>query len=125
MSFSQHHIPFPKNWLSVNTPITKSTRTPGTASSPTESNIPAHGFLSNVTSRPAFVPRHSSVSSVSSIDSTSSTASTSTAFEHAASPFPQQTSHSFLSLNAKYAAPPTSAQAMKEVETNGFLSNRI
>lgn len=58
-----YHIPFPKTFLAVNTPI-KKTVSPA-VSSPTESVVPAHGFLSN---RPAN-GRHQSVSSVSSVTS--------------------------------------------------------
>ncbi|KAF1949725.1 hypothetical protein CC80DRAFT_510338 [Byssothecium circinans] len=131
MSTSRHHIPFPKTFLTVNTPVKKSGSVPGTASSspPTQSVVPAHGFLSNLASRPATLPRHSSISSVnsaSSVDSTaSSTASAPNANGIAASPFAKQASHGFLSLNAKYAAPPTSAQAIKEAEKHGFLSNQV
>lgn len=58
-----YHIPFPKTFLAVNTPV-KKTVSPA-VSSPTESVVPAHGFLSN---RPAS-GRHQSVSSVSSLAS--------------------------------------------------------
>jgi hypothetical protein len=59
-----YHIPFPKTFLAVNTPVKKTV--PGPAvSSPTEPVVPAHGFLSN---RPAS-GRHQSVSSVSSFAS--------------------------------------------------------
>lgn len=59
-----YHIPFPKTFLAVNTPVKKTVPSPA-VSSPTESVVPAHGFLSN---HPAS-GRHQSVSSICSITS--------------------------------------------------------
>ncbi|KAF1361521.1 hypothetical protein EJ07DRAFT_44060, partial [Lizonia empirigonia] len=65
---STYHIPFPKNFLSLNTPVK---RTGGLSSSAVAQlpEQPAHGFLSN---RSTSMPRHQSVSSVSSSTATES-----------------------------------------------------
>jgi hypothetical protein len=113
------HIPFPRTFLSLNTPV-KQVRSPVEPSAAPEPQQFAHPFLSN---RPAGVQRHSSVSSVSSIDSIASSASPAGREPAAASVF-EPTLPAFLSLNAKYAAPPKTAAALNDAEPHGFLSNR-
>lgn len=119
MSSSRHHIPFPRTFLSLNTAVKKTNNGNIVAASP-ESELPAHGFLSN---RSTTVPRHSSISSVTSVDSVASTASTITPSESPSSPVSAATATTFLALNTKYATPPTSAKEMSG-EKSAFLSNR-
>ncbi|KAJ4354287.1 uncharacterized protein N0V89_006021 [Didymosphaeria variabile] len=117
------HIPFPRTFLSLNTPIKQSTV--GGPSEPTAAPEPqqsGHPFLSNLTNRPAG-HRHASVSSVSSVDSITSPAPA-PASEPSASPVLKPTLPAFLSLNAKYAAPPKTVAALNDVEPHGFLSNK-
>ena len=116
----RHHIPFPKNFLSLNarlhqTPIDNVT-------SPSGEPI-AHNFLSN---RPV-VPRHASVSSVTSVSSNDSVGSapSSPPVHAAASPILAPALTAFLALNHKYSAPPATATALNlSGEKSPFLSNR-
>ncbi|KAK7186193.1 hypothetical protein DPSP01_005025 [Paraphaeosphaeria sporulosa] len=119
MSSGRLHIPFPRTFLSVNTP-TKKAGSPVEPTAAPEPQQSAHSFLSN---RPAGAQRHASVSSVSSVDSIASAASA-TRGSPPASPVLEQTLPAFLSLNAKYAAPPKTAAALSGAEPHGFLSNR-
>lgn len=119
MSSSRHHIPFPTNYLSLNTPSKKTSNASPLSSSP-ESERAAHSFLSN---RPVAGPRHASISSVNSIDSPTSPASSPPASELAASPVLKAAIPAFLTLNTKYAVPPTTAKEMRD--KSGFLSNRV
>ncbi|KAI4687281.1 hypothetical protein J4E81_008129 [Alternaria sp. BMP 2799] len=133
---STYHIPFPKNFLTVNTPVKKAA-SPG-IQSPTEPVVPAHGFLSN---RPA---RHQSISSVSSITSITSSvaappsetstisAPSSPATKAADSPVLGLKIFAPLAVNAKHALPPTSSSEMSAAERqrrmsfekHTFLSNK-
>ncbi|KAF9729287.1 hypothetical protein PMIN03_012007 [Paraphaeosphaeria minitans] len=119
MSSGRLHIPFPRTFLSVNSPIKKagSPVEPIAAPEPKQS---VHSFLSN---RPVGAKRHASISSVSSVDSVASAASA-TPGSPSASPVLEPTLPTFLSLNAKYAAPPKNAAALSDAEPHGFLSNR-
>lgn len=119
MSSGRLHIPFPRTFLTVNTPTKKST-SPAEPTAAPESQQTAHPFLSN---RPAVGVRHASISSVSSVDSVASSPSA-PASEPSASPVLKPTLPTFLSLNAKYAAPPKTAAALSDVEPHGFLSNK-
>lgn len=121
MSFAGHHIPFPRTFLSLNTPTKKSAVNAAQLTPSSEPQLPAHGFLSN---RPTAVPRHSSISSVSSIDSNASTASPRAPGEAPSPPFNKQTLHTFLSLNSMYVAPATTVAEVKAIPSSGFLSNR-
>ncbi|KAL1599875.1 hypothetical protein SLS60_007680 [Paraconiothyrium brasiliense] len=115
------HIPFPRTFLSLNSPAKQSVV--GGPSEPTAAPEPkqsAHPFLSN---RPAGGQRHASVSSVSSVDSIASSAPA-PASEPSASPVLKPTLPAFLSLNAKYAVPPKTVAALNDVEPHGFLSNK-
>ncbi|KAI4649343.1 hypothetical protein J4E93_003659 [Alternaria ventricosa] len=130
---STYHIPFPKNFLTVNTPVKKAAG-PG-IQSPTEPVVPAHGFLSN---RPA---RHQSISSVSSITSSVAappsetstiSAPSSPATKAADSPVLGPKIFAPLAVNAKHALPPTSSSEMSAAERqrrmsfekHTFLSNK-
>ncbi|USP75552.1 hypothetical protein yc1106_02826 [Curvularia clavata] len=129
-----YHIPFPKTFLAVNTPVKKTVLSP-TVSSPTESVVPAHGFLSN---RPAS-GRHQSVSSVSSVTSSvgvpASEASTisppsSPTTKLADSPVLGPKIFAPLAVNTKHPAPPgfaemTAAERQRRLsfERSTFLSN--
>ncbi|KAF1976465.1 hypothetical protein BU23DRAFT_565637 [Bimuria novae-zelandiae CBS 107.79] len=119
MSSGRLHIPFPRTFLTVNTPTKKSSGPvePTAAPEPQQS---AHPFLSN---RAAAHPRHASVSSVSSVDSVAST-TPAPVTASPASPELKPTIPAFLSLNAKYAAPPKTAVEVMEAEKHSFLSNK-
>jgi hypothetical protein len=135
------HIPFPKNFLAVNTPVKKAA--PLILPSSTESVLSEpiaydHGFLSN---RPA-LGRHQSISSVSSITSVATTtapseastisAPSSPATKAAASPILGPKIFAPLAVNTKHALPPTSANEMSTAERqrrmsfekHTFLSNK-
>jgi hypothetical protein len=120
---STHHIPFPRAFLSLNTPTKKAADGTVLAASP-ESEFAAHGFLSN-----RAIPinrRQTSVSSVGSVDSIASAPSSPPASESFASPILDRAMPAFLALNSKFeakSAPPPSSQAMN-TDTAGFLSNR-
>lgn len=131
---SPHHIPFPRNFLSLNTPVKKtnvnapppSDVVPAATASP-ESERSAHSFLSN---RPiaipgtSHVPRQSSISSVSSVDTASIASSSPPASEPASSPVLKTSVPAFLPLNTKHAAPPAPPKEMSGDKGGGFLSNR-
>ena len=131
----QLHIPFPKNFLSLNTPIQRA----GDVSSSTLINSelsssavaqlpeqPAHGFLSN---RSVSMPRHQSVSSVTS----TSTATESVGGSPPSLPAKDARSSSIseavftpLALNTKHVPlPPSSNREMGERGVKSwFLTNR-
>ncbi|KAI4948469.1 hypothetical protein J4E91_005893 [Alternaria rosae] len=130
---STYHIPFPKNFLTVNTPVKKAAN--HGIQSPTEPVVPAHGFLSN---RPA---RHQSISSVSSITSSVAappsetstiSAPSSPATKAVDSPVLGPKIFAPLAVNAKHALPPTSSSEMSAAERqrrmsfekHTFLSNK-
>ncbi|EOA86140.1 hypothetical protein ACJQWK_11862 [Exserohilum turcicum] len=125
-----YHIPFPKDFLAVNTPIKKATPAPAAA----EPVVSAHGFLSN---RPAS-GRHQSISSVSSLSSVTAPSEASTI-----SPPSSPATNTFhspifgpkifapLAVNAKYAPPAGGLKEMSAAERqrrmsferSAFLSN--
>ncbi|KAF2109840.1 hypothetical protein BDV96DRAFT_604334 [Lophiotrema nucula] len=113
---SRHHIPFPKAFLSLNTPPSKLTAE-GVAA--LELEAAGHNFLSN---RPD-VARHSSISSVSSSSSTGSVPESPSSIAVDASPVAKQAVATFLALNTKYAAAPIVASPIG-VEKSAFLSNK-
>ncbi|KAI8941504.1 hypothetical protein NX059_002720 [Plenodomus lindquistii] len=135
---STYHIPFPKNFLAVNT-RPKKTVLPATLTSPI-ANLSAHGFLSNA---PPAAPssthiphRHQSISSVSSIATVDTTADTISApssptAKPSDSPVLGPKIFAPLQVNAKYALPPKSAGEMSAAERarrmsfekHTFLSN--
>ncbi|KAF2127806.1 hypothetical protein P153DRAFT_56043 [Dothidotthia symphoricarpi CBS 119687] len=120
---SSFHIPFPRNFLSVNTPIKKSKVNMPAAAEPEQ---PAHGFLSNVAHHG---PRHASISSLSSIGSVSDTAAPSAlAPDSAGSPRLGPAVFAPLALNAKHDVLPPSTAREVSAKTffipGGFLSNR-
>ncbi|KAF2265936.1 hypothetical protein CC78DRAFT_578787 [Lojkania enalia] len=111
----RYHIPFPTNYLALNTRPSKPT--PSADVTSPESEVPSHNFLSN---RPA-VPRHSSISSNSSDSSTSTMPESPTSNTFDASPVIKQSVPTFLALNSKYAAPPAKPTPVVQ---SAFLSNR-
>ncbi|KAF1940565.1 hypothetical protein EJ02DRAFT_228171 [Clathrospora elynae] len=129
---STYHIPFPKNFLPVNTPIKKAAAPSVPAAVPVE---PAHGFLSN---RPV-VPRHQSISSVSSITSVAAYSDASTVSAPSSPPSKASDSPILgpkifapLAVNTKHALPPSSVKEMSAAERlrrmsfekHTFLSNK-
>ncbi|RAR11814.1 hypothetical protein DDE83_004411 [Stemphylium lycopersici] len=127
-----YHIPFPKNFLAVNTPVKKTV--PAPAASAPEPVVPAHGFLSNRSNS----GRHQSISSVSSFTSVGAppseastiSAPSSPATKAADSPVLGPKIFAPLAVNAKYAAPPSSSMLMAaerqrrmSFERSAFLSN--
>ncbi|OAL03015.1 hypothetical protein IQ06DRAFT_345986 [Phaeosphaeriaceae sp. SRC1lsM3a] len=118
---SSYHIPFPRNFLTVNTPVKKSGTVDTAAVQPGQFD---HGFLSN---RPA-VPRHASVSSTtSSVSETASVgAPSSPPTQAAVAPVVAASAFTPLALNAKQhaAAPLPSLADMTPVARSAFLSNR-
>ncbi|KAF2742107.1 hypothetical protein M011DRAFT_462720 [Sporormia fimetaria CBS 119925] len=110
----RYHIPFPRNFLSLNTPLKKTTTPPTTSAALPVVDAEAHTFLSN---RPS--GRTNSMSSDTSSGSIISTPS-SPAAQAVTTPVLEQ-KVAFLPLNSKYAAPPTQAKIMFP---GGFLSNR-
>ena len=116
-----YHIPFPKGFLAVNTPVKKAA---SVAPAP-EPVVPAHGFLSN---RPAS-GRHQSISSVSSISSVTAPSEASTisapsspaakAFD---SPVLGPKIFAPLAVNAKYAPPAGGFKEMSAAERQRRLS---
>ena len=113
------HIPFPKTFLSLNTPVKRSGSSVEATAAP-EPQQPSHPFLSN---RSASGARHHSVSSVSSIDSVAST-TPAASNSPPTSPSLKPTFSAFLSLNSKYATPPQTVQEMSNIDAHSFLSNR-
>ncbi|CAI6334056.1 unnamed protein product [Periconia digitata] len=122
MSFSGHHIPFPRTFLTLNPTAKKSIVNSPSLTTSSEPQLPPNGFLSN---RPTTSLRHSSISSVSSVESDASTASTLAPTEPSSPPFNKQTLHTFLSLNSMHVAPAASAASLKAIDSKGFLSNRV
>lgn len=120
---STFHIPFPRAFLSLNTPVQRggpSAPVSDMASSPEQ--LP-HGFLSN---RPVSLGRHQSVSSVFSVGSDAQSPPVGPA-KDARSPSISEAVFAPLALNTKHAAPPSSAREMSGaavVDKSGFLSNR-
>ncbi|KAH8632311.1 hypothetical protein IG631_13994 [Alternaria alternata] len=130
---STYHIPFPKNFLTVNTPVKK--QSGSGVQSPTEPVMPAHGFLSN---RPA---RHQSVSSVSSITSVAAPPSEASTISAPSSPTTKAADSPILgpkifaplAVNAKHALPPSTSSEMSNAERqrrmsfekHTFLSNKF
>ncbi|EDU48132.1 hypothetical protein PtrSN002B_006930 [Pyrenophora tritici-repentis] len=125
---SAYHIPFPKTFLAVNTPVKQAV---AVESSPTESVMPAHGFLSNRSHR------HESVSSLSSFGAPPSEASTISApSSPRTSPADSQILgpkiFAPLAVNAKYEIPPNNVSEMSvaerkrrmSFEKHTFLSNK-
>tara|TARA_R110002003_G_scaffold45_15_gene3574 strand:- start:7927 stop:8289 length:363 start_codon:yes stop_codon:yes gene_type:complete len=118
---STYHIPFPRAFLAVNTPVKGSSPT-GT-SPPADTVQPqqlSHGFLSN---RPATHPRNSSVSSITSDSTASVGAPPSPPTQAAASPVLGAKVFSPLAVNAKHAPLPSLAD-LTPVARSAFLSNR-
>ncbi|KAJ4350659.1 hypothetical protein N0V95_004564 [Ascochyta clinopodiicola] len=130
-----YHIPFPKNFLSLNTPIKRSGDIPSSTLSASELSSsaiaqlpeqPAHGFLSN---RSVSMPRHQSVSSVSS-DSTATESvggsPPSLPAKDARSPSVSEAVFAPLALNTKHTPlPPSSYREMGERGVKSwFLTNR-
>lgn len=116
---SSYHIPFPRNFLAVNTPVNKAgVVEPAAAIQPEQFD---HGFLSN---RPA--TRHASVSSTSSVsEPAAASAPSSPPTQAATSPVLAAKAFTPLALNAKHAALPLPNLAdMTPVARSAFLSNR-
>jgi hypothetical protein len=122
---STYHIPFPKNFLAVNVAPKKQA---ATVQSPTESVIPAHGFLSN---------RHQSISSVSSITSVAAPPSEASTISTPSSPAAKPRDSPILgpkifaplAVNTKHVLPPSEMSAAERerrmsFEKHTFLSNR-
>lgn len=117
---SSFHIPFPRNFLTVNTPVKKSGTVDAAPAQPDQFD---HGFLSN---RPA-VPRHASVSSTaSSVSETASVSAPSSPPSQAAvAPVVAAPVISPLALNAKHTVIPLANLAdMTPIARSAFLSNR-
>ncbi|CAO2653619.1 Nn.00g030300.m01.CDS01 [Neocucurbitaria sp. VM-36] len=122
---STFHIPFPRNFLAVNTPAKQS---PKDVPASPESEQSTHGFLSN---RPAFVPRHqsksSSVSSIASVatsDAGTISPPSSPPTKAADSPVLGPKIFAPLAVNTKHALPPQTVKEMSVVEKSAFLSNK-
>jgi hypothetical protein len=116
------HIPFPRAFLSLNTPVQRGGPQSGSALAmgvPSSPEQLPHGFLSN---RP--VGRHQSVSSVSSMGSDAHSPPAAPA-KDARSPSISEAVFTPLALNTKHAGPPSSAREMSDdADKSGFLSNR-
>jgi hypothetical protein len=106
-SSSRHNLPFPTNFLSLNTPPVKRTNSITTPLTPPEAS--EHSFLSN---NPSSV-RKSSMSSTASSEPPSSPTNT---VVRDTVPVPG----TFLPLNSKYTPP---QPKITQVPTSGFLSN--
>lgn len=129
---STYHIPFPKNFLAVNT-RPKQTVLPA-ALTTAVANLPAHGFLSNRAS----IPRHESISSVSSTasvprsDASTISAPSSPTTKASDSPILGPKIFTPLAVNTKHTLPPMSVKEMSAAERqrrmsfekHTFLSNR-
>lgn len=129
-----YHIPFPKNFLSLNTPVKRTGGVPSSTLSNSELSSsavaqlpeqPAHGFLSN---RSTSMPRHQSVSSVSSSTATESVGGSppSVPAKDARSPSISEAVFAPLALNTKHTPlPPSSHREMGERGVKSwFLTNR-
>lgn len=106
MSSQRYHIPFPSNFLSLNTPPKRASVSSTTPLTPPEAG--AHSFLSNN----PISARKSSMSS----NSSDTPSSRSNSIDQEAVTLPQ----GFLPLNSKFTPPPADAPA----PPSGFLSNR-
>ncbi|KAH7084409.1 hypothetical protein FB567DRAFT_528972 [Paraphoma chrysanthemicola] len=117
---STYHIPFPRAFLAVNTPVKGSNTTP--PADTVQSQQPDHGFLSN---RAAAHPRTTSISSTASDSSTASVGAPPSppAAPAVASPVLGAKVFSPLAVNAKHA-PLQSLADMTPVARSAFLSNR-
>ncbi|KAJ4377077.1 hypothetical protein N0V86_006518 [Didymella sp. IMI 355093] len=132
---SQYHIPFPKNFLSLNTPVKRAGDVPPSTLSDSElSNAavaqlpeqPAHGFLSN---RSVSMPRHQSVSSVTSTSTATDSVGgspPSLPAKDARSPSVGEATFTPLALNSRHAPlPPSSHRAIEDRGVKSwFLTNR-
>ena len=132
---SQFHIPFPKNFLSLNTPLKRAGNVPSSTLSNGELSAtavtqlpeqPAHGFLSN---RSTSMPRHQSVSSVTSTSTATDSVGgspPSLPAKDARSPSVSEAVFAPLALNTKHTPLPPSSH--REVGERGvkswFLTNR-
>lgn len=114
---STYHIPFPRNFLSLNTPTHKKTNSGSAIASPEAEGAP-HNFLSNKDA-----PRHYSVSSESSSGSAISPPASPSA-KAVTPPAAEQKVPAFLALNTKATAPPPTAKEAKADPTSPFLSNK-
>ena len=118
------HIPFPRAFLSLNTPVQRGGPQPSSALAmgvPSSPEQLPHGFLSN---RPVALGRHQSVSSVCSVGSDANSPPAAPA-KDARSPSISEAVFTPLALNTKHAAPPSSAREMSDAaDTSAFLSNR-
>ena len=125
-----YHIPFPKNFLAVNTPIKKAAPI---VQSPTEPVFAAHGFLSNR----SVGARHQSISSVSSITSVAAPPSEASTISAPSSPATKPRDSPVLgpkifaplAVNAKHVLPPSEMSAAERqrrmsFEKHTFLSNK-
>ncbi|KAF2027079.1 hypothetical protein EK21DRAFT_115197 [Setomelanomma holmii] len=124
---SSYHIPFPRAFLAVNTPVKGSSPTAAVSTSPTDTvqpQQPDHGFLSN---RASAHPRNASISSTASDASTASAsvgvAPPSPPTQAATSPVLGAKVFSPLAVNARHAVVPSLAD-MTPVARSAFLSNR-
>ncbi|KAL5113872.1 hypothetical protein ACEQ8H_008252 [Pleosporales sp. CAS-2024a] len=119
---SSYHIPMPRSFLAVNTPVNKSASSDATAPA-LDSHHFDHGFLSN---RPA--TRHASVSSTVSNVSEHASASPPSSPPTVAATGPVLATKNLtpLALNAKKHAsvPMPSIADMTPVARSAFLSNR-
>lgn len=129
---STYHIPFPKNFLAVNTPP-KKTFLPVALTSPI-ADLSPHGFLSNR----SVSTRHQSVSSVSSnlsiatSDAGTISAPSSPPTKAADSPIFGPKIFTPLAVNTKHTLPPKDAEEMSAAERrrrmsfekHTFLSNK-
>ncbi|KAF2799835.1 hypothetical protein K505DRAFT_43881 [Melanomma pulvis-pyrius CBS 109.77] len=111
----RYHIPFPTAFLSLNTKPSKTNADGVVVASPETST--AHSFLSNR----SVVPRHSSISSESSTSSATSIPSSPPA-QIIESPTLKAALPTFLALNSKHTAPPTSVKDAGD--KTPFLSNK-
>lgn len=134
-SSSQYHIPFPTNFLSLNTPLKRAGDAPSSTISNSElssaavAQLPeqsAHGFLSN---RPASMPRHQSVSSVASVSTATDSVGgspPSLPAKDARSPSVTEAAFTPLALNTRHA--PLPPNSFRETGERGvkhwFLTNR-
>ncbi|KAF2004652.1 hypothetical protein P154DRAFT_571863 [Amniculicola lignicola CBS 123094] len=110
------HIPFPKNFLSLNSPHKRSDSASSTDSTDSAASTEGHNFLSN---RPV-VARKASISSASGSDAVSEPASPPTAPVEAKH---KPTPPSFLTLNLKHPVAKASGTE-PAADKGGFLSNR-
>lgn len=119
---SSFHIPFPRTFLAVNTPVKKAANLNHELVSPT-TEPPASSFLSNRAGG------HASRTSVSSMDSTTSAGTlsppSSPPTKAADSPVLGPKIFAPLAVNTKHALPTQAATAVSPIEKSSFLSNRF